>query len=68
MLIEPGITKLSEIAVESFTRHELNDIFGAREVIISSKSYTLIPNNRGGQALISSEGEIRSAYHDLIGE
>jgi Peptidase S80 family len=69
MLIEPTARpQLSEIALEHFTKHELNDIFGSKEITISSKSYTLVPTKRGASALLSDKGEILSPYHELIGE
>lgn len=57
-----GRAALTSVAMENFTDSELNEIFGAKEVTILSKSVTII---NGGQALLR-DNQLLSAYHTLL--
>ena len=57
-----GRAALSSVAMENFTDSELNEIFGAKEVTILSKSVTVL---NGGQALMR-DNQLLSTYHTLL--
>ncbi len=55
--------QISEAAMECFTDTELNEIFGAKQVMIGTRRMTYVA---GSKTFVNNEGRHMSIYHELV--
>lgn len=59
-----GGAVFTEVALECFTNHELNEIYGSKHVELRRRTVTHLPGSAVVRA--SDERHLRSVYHELV--